>query len=100
MVTATPRVRIVGHGNRLRVRTKGDWEGNALVALRESCRASVAVEKAVAEAIHGARTAGRSWEEIGRTLGVAEHAADKRALIDAFADSRRAVLEYQLRRTT
>jgi len=74
MLTATPRVRIVGHGNRLRVRTNGDWEGNALVALRESCRASVAVEKAVAEAIQGARTAGMSWEEVGQTLGVAEHA--------------------------
>jgi hypothetical protein len=52
MLTARPRVRIVGHGKRLRVRTKGDWATNAVVALRESCRASVAVEKAVAEAIH------------------------------------------------
>ena len=83
MLTATPRVRIVGHGNRLRVRTKGDWEGNALVALRESCRASVAVEKAVAEAIDGARTAGNSWQEIGQTLGVAEDADCKQRLIDA-----------------
>lgn len=100
MLTATPRVRIVGHGNRLSARLKGDWEGNALVALRESCRASVAVEKAVAEAIQGARTAGMSWEEIGQTLGVAEHADDKKTLIDAFADSRRAILEHQLRRTS
>jgi hypothetical protein len=100
MLTATPRLRIVGHGKRLRVRTKGDWEGNALVALREACRASVAVEKAVAEAIQGARTAGLSWEEIGRALGIAEHADDKSALIGAFADGRRAVLEYQLRRTS
>ncbi len=87
MPTSTPRVRIAG----LRVRTKGGWEGNALVAVRESCRASVALEKAVAEAIQGVHTAGRSWDEIGRTLGVAEHADDKRALIDAFADSRRVV---------
>lgn len=100
MLTATPRVRIVGHGNRLRVRTKGNWEGNALVALRESCRASVAVEKALAEAIQGARTAGSSWEEIGQTLGVAEHADDKERLINAFGDSRRAILEHQLRRTS
>ena len=100
MPTGTPRVRIAGHGNSLRVRTKGDWEGNTLVALRESCRASVAVEKAVAEAIQGARIAGTSWEEIGRTLGVAEHAGDKNALIDAFAESRRALFENLLRRSS
>jgi hypothetical protein len=100
MLTATPRVRIAGHGNTLRVRTKGDWEGHPLVALRESCRASVAVEKAVAEAIHRARTDGMSWEEIGQTLGVAEHAEDKKTLIDGLANSRQAILEHQLRRTT
>ena len=98
MPTGMPRVRIAGHGNRLRVRTKGDW--NTLMALRESCRASVAVEKAVAEAIQSARTAGMSWGEIGRTLGVAEHADDKSALIGAFAGSRRAILEHALWRTS
>ena len=77
-----------------------DWERNTLTALRESCRASVAVEKAVAEAIQSARTAGMSWDEIGRTLGVAEHADDKTALIGAFAGSRRAILEHELRRTS
>jgi hypothetical protein len=41
-----------------------------------------------------------SWDEIARTLGVAEQAGDKRALIDAFAHSRRAILEHQLQRTT
>ena len=100
MLTATPRVRIVGHGNRLRVRTKGDWKGNALDALRESCRASVAVEKAVAEAIQHAHTAGMSWQEIGQTLGVGEHADDTETLIDGFADSRRAILAHLLRRTS
>src|SRR5215211_7183338 len=99
MLTATPRLRIVGHGKRLRVRTKGDWATNAVVALRESCRASVGVEKAVAEAIHGARAGGLSWEEIGRTLGVDGHAHDKQTLMDAFADSRRAILEHHLRWT-
>jgi hypothetical protein len=67
MLTATPRVRIVGHGSRLRVRTKGDWPGNLVAALRDSCRASVAVEKAVAEAINGARVAGLSWPELGES---------------------------------
>ena len=100
MPTGMPRVRIAGHGNRLRVRMKGDWERNTLMALRESCRASVAVEKAVAEAIQSARTAGMSWDEIGRTLGVAEHADDKTALIGSFAGSRRAIVEHELRRTS
>ena len=83
MLTATPRLRIVGHGSRLRVRTKGDWPANSVGALRESCRASVAVDKAVAEAINGARVAGLSWPEIGRVLGVDADATDRRALIDA-----------------
>jgi transcriptional regulator len=100
MLTTKPPVRIAGHGTRLRLRTRGDWEGDAVAALRESCRASVAVEKAVAEAIQCCRTTGMSWDEIARTLGVAEQAGDKRALIDAFAHSRRAILEHQLQRTT
>jgi hypothetical protein len=100
MLTTRPRLRIVGHGARLRVRTKGDWEGDAVAALRESCRASGAMEKAVAEAIRLARRAGMSWEEIAHVLGVAERAADKAALIDAFAENRRAILEHQLRSST
>jgi hypothetical protein len=99
-VTTQPRVRITGHGTRLRVRTKGDWEADPAGALRESCRSSVAIEKAVAEAIQLARRAGASWGEIGRTLGVAEDARDKRAFVDAFADSRRAILDHQLRDLT
>jgi len=41
--------------------------------------------------------AGSSWDEIGRTLGVAEHALDKGRLIDGFTNSRRALLDHQLR---
>ena len=100
MLTTQPRVRINGHGSRLRVRTKGDWDRNPVSALRESCRSSVAIDKALAEAIRLARGAGVSWAEIGRTLGVAEEAGDKGALIDAFANSRRAILDHQLRSVT
>jgi hypothetical protein len=35
-----------------------------------------------------------SWAEVGRALGIAEQAETKQALIDALADSRRAVLEH------
>ncbi len=100
MAVTKPRVRIAGRGKRLRVRTKGDWTGHTEGALLESCRASVAIEKAVAQAIGDARARGMSWAEIGRTLGVAEQADDKSAMIDAYADSRRLILTHQLRGTT
>jgi hypothetical protein len=97
MLTTQPRVRISGRGNHVRVRLRGDWKADPVSGLRESCRSSVAIEKAVAEAIRISRAAGVSWDEIGRTLGVAEDAADKGSLIDAFADSRRGILDHQLR---
>jgi hypothetical protein len=97
MLTTKPRVRISGRGSHLRVRLRGDWRADPVSGLRESCRSSVAIEKAVAEAMLLSRAAGVSWGEIGRTLGVAEDATDKESLIDAFAHSRRAILDYQLR---
>jgi hypothetical protein len=97
MLTTKPRVRISGRGNHLRVRLKGDWKADPVSGLRESCRSSVAIEKAVAEAMLLSHAAGVSWDEIGRTLGVAEDAADKESLIDAFADSRRGILKHLLR---
>jgi hypothetical protein len=100
MLTTQPRVRISGHGSRLRVRTKGDWEADPIGALREACRSSVAIDKAIAEAIQRARGRGVSWADIGRTLGVADAAEDKDALIDAFAKSRRVILDHQLRDVT
>jgi hypothetical protein len=59
----------------------------------------VAVEKALAEAIRDARAAGVSWDELGQSLGVEEHAAGKSALIESLVDARRALLEHLLRRT-
>ena len=100
MAVTKPRVRIAGRGNRLHVRTKGDWRRHTEGALLESCRASVAIEKAAAQAIGEARARGTSWEEIGRTLGVVEQPDDKTALIDAYAESRRLLLTHQLRGTT
>jgi hypothetical protein len=41
-----------------------------------------------------------SWGEIGATLGVAEDASSKAKLVDAWATSRRLVLDYQLRDLT
>ena len=100
MLSAKPRVRIVGHGNRLRVRTIGDWDDDPSAALREACRASTALDKALAGAITQARSTGMTWTEIGRTLGVAEDVTDKSELLDRWAESRRLVLQHQLRDLT
>jgi hypothetical protein len=99
MLAAKPRLQFVGQGTGLRVRQRGDWTTDISASLRESCRASIAIEKTLAEAIGRARAGGMSWAEVGRVLGVAEQAEAKDALIRALADSRRAVLEHQLRQT-
>ena len=41
-----------------------------LANVRECCRASVAVEKALGEAVRDALAAGRSWAEVGQALGI------------------------------
>ena len=97
MLTTSPRVRITGHGTQLRVRKKGDWDSDSLALLRETCRASTALVKTLAEAIHRARAAGISWDDIGRSLGV--EAGTKQALVEALGEGRQAMLEHQLRRT-
>ncbi len=81
------RLRLAGHGRRLRVKTRGEWnDPDAGVA--ECCRASVALDKALAESIRRARDAGRSWSEIGQTLGVAENAQSWPDVREAVARSR------------
>ncbi len=40
-----------------------------LANVRECCRASVAVEKALGEAIQDALAAGHSWSEVGEAFG-------------------------------
>jgi hypothetical protein len=79
------------------VSRSGEFRVSVVSGLRESCRSSVAIDKAVAEAMLLSRAAGVSWGEIGRTLGVAEDAADKESLIDAFAHRQHAILDHQLR---
>jgi hypothetical protein len=74
----SPRVRIVGHGNHLRLRTIGDWEAHPIEALRECRRAATALEKAMYQTVGEAREAGRSWTEIGNALGVTKQTAWQR----------------------
>ena len=64
--SATLRFRGAGELLRLRVESGSD----SLANVRECCRASVAVEKALGEAIRDARAAGHSWAEVGDAPGV------------------------------
>ena len=97
MFRTGPRLRIRGHGRRLHVRQRGNWGGDQSASLRESCRASMAIEKSLVEAIGRARATGMSWTDIGRTLGATADAASTQQLIDALTNSRRAALEHLLR---
>jgi len=81
------RLRLAGHGRRLRVRTRGDWN-DPDVGLAECCRASIALDKTLAESIRRARDAGRSWSEIGQILGVIENAQSWPEVREATAHSR------------
>ena len=66
--TSTATLRLRGSGEHLRLRVAKAPDPRASV--RECCRASVAVEKALGEAIRDALAAGHSWAEIGQALGV------------------------------
>ena len=66
--TSTAILRLRGSGQHPRLRVgKGQ---DPLANVRECCRASVAVEKALGEVFHDALDAGHSWAEVGHALGV------------------------------
>jgi hypothetical protein len=66
--TSTATVRLRGSGEHLRLRVAK--APDPLANVRECCRASVAVEKALGEAIRDALAAGHTWAEVGHVLGV------------------------------
>jgi hypothetical protein len=68
MGTSTAALRLRGSGERLRLRVAKTPD--PLANVRECCRGSVAVEKALGEVIRDALAAGHSWAEIGQALGV------------------------------
>ena len=65
---STASLRLRGSGEHLRLGVVK--AGDPLANVRECCRASVAVEKALGEAIRDARAAGLGWDEVGQALGV------------------------------
>ena len=78
MVRPTRRIRIVGHGQNIRVRAAGDWDSEPLDGLREACRVSTALDKLTRESVQRARKAGHSWTQIGEALGVTKQTAWER----------------------
>jgi hypothetical protein len=68
MMRTTPTLRFRGSGEHLRLRVSTGPD--PLTNVRECCRASVAVEKALGGAIRDALAAGLSWAEVGQALGV------------------------------
>jgi hypothetical protein len=82
---------MIGHGNRLRVRTYGDWQRDPLDGVRECGGASVALDKTLGQLIGSALAAGYSWSDIARTLGVAESASTWRDVAAGLARNREAV---------
>lgn len=66
--TSRDSLRLRGSGEHLRLRVAR--AADPLANLRECCRASIAVEKAIGEAIRDTIAAGHSWAEVGQALGV------------------------------
>lgn len=94
MSARSRRLRLgTGHGRRLHLRTLGDWTRDPMDQVAECCRALMALEKALGESIHQARSAGHSWAEIGQALGATETAASFDDVAEAFAARKRATWE-------
>jgi hypothetical protein len=100
MLHTRPRLRISGQGSRLRVRQRGNWSIDGSASLSESCRAYMAIDKTLVQAIGRARATGMSWRSIGRVLGAPEDAQNKQQLIDVLTDNRREALQHLLRDVT
>jgi hypothetical protein len=66
--TSTTTLRLRGSGEHLRLRMAK--APDPLANVRECCRASVAVEKALGEVVREAIAAGHGWTEVGQALGV------------------------------
>jgi hypothetical protein len=93
MAVTSRRLRLKGHGTRLRLSISGDWGSDPMGGVTDCCRALMALEKALGESIREARSAGHSWADVGRALGATETAASFDDVADAFAANKRATWE-------
>ena len=71
-------LRIVGSGEAVRLRPVGEWERVPLEGLAEARRVAGALEKLQRQLVQQARIEGRSWTEIGDSLGISKQSAWER----------------------
>lgn len=93
MITGEPRLRLRGRGRHLRLRASNGVDGDPLALVRECCRARVALEKALGEAVSSAHSAGTGWGEIAKALGAPGAVTTRREVIDARVEQQRSVWE-------
>lgn|GEM_PF-4753482 len=72
------QLRIVGSGRDISLRPTGDWEGATLDGLCDTARLATALDKLQRQLVAQARTTGRSWTEIGASLGISKQSAWER----------------------
>jgi hypothetical protein len=72
------QLRIVGTGSDLKLRLVGDWDDEPLDALCETARAAGALNKLQRHLIDQARRSGKSWAEVGASLGISKQSAWER----------------------
>jgi hypothetical protein len=94
-----PHLRLSGHGERLRLRQRGHSRQDPLESVRECCRASIAIDKALGEAVRGALASGASWRDVGQAVGAVEDAETAQDVVDSFAEMKREVWRRFLGRT-
>jgi DNA-directed RNA polymerase specialized sigma24 family protein len=82
-------LRIVGSGEAMRLRPAGDWEREPLEGLAESRRVAGALDKLQRQLVDGARIEGRTWTEIGDSLGISKQSAWERFARPAVGSPRR-----------
>jgi hypothetical protein len=72
------QLRIVGIGRDTKLRLVGDWQEAPLEGLCQSARVAGALDKLQRQLVKQARSAGRSWTEIGSALGISKQSAWER----------------------
>jgi hypothetical protein len=74
----SPQLRIVGSGRDTKLRLVGDWQASPLDGLCQSAQIGEAIDKLQRQLVRQAREAGRSWTDIGRSLGISRQSAWER----------------------
>jgi hypothetical protein len=72
------QLRIVGRGRDLKLRLVGDWDADPLAGLCETARVAGGLTKLQRHLVDQARRSGKSWTEIGASLGISKQSAWER----------------------